>query len=102
MILWLLPKTQRFPSMHRFTLTQRLLDAAFDTLEGLSDARFRSGRARSDRLRAADAALARVRTHLYLAHQLKWLNDGSYEHVSRMVSDVGRLIGGWRRATDPG
>lgn len=98
LLLWLLPKCERFPRAHRFTLTQRLINSALEVLEQLSDARFRSGRAKAERLLSADAALARVRSHLFLAHRLGWLTDGPYAHVSRMVSNVGRLIGGWRRA----
>ncbi|RLC71355.1 MAG: four helix bundle protein, partial [Chloroflexi bacterium] len=30
---WLLPATNNFPRAHRFTFTQRLLDAAFDLRE---------------------------------------------------------------------
>lgn len=26
-----------------------------------------------------------------------WLSDGQYEHVSRMVAEIGRLLGGWMR-----
>jgi hypothetical protein len=35
---WLLPLTNHFPRAQRFTLTQRLLDAAFDLRERLEEA----------------------------------------------------------------
>ena len=98
LVLWLLPKVERFPRAHRFTLTNRLTNAGLEVLEQLTDARYRTGRAKADRLMNADVALARVRSHLFLAHRLGWLSDGAYEHVSRLVADVGRLIGGWRRS----
>jgi hypothetical protein len=32
-----------------------------------------------------------------LAYQWGWLNSGQYEHVSAMVEEIGRLLGGWMR-----
>jgi len=34
---------------------------------------------------------------LRLAHRWHWLSDGQYEHVSRMVAEIGKLLGGWMR-----
>jgi hypothetical protein len=39
--------------------------------------------------------LGRVRLYLRLAHQFRWLNTGQYEHVSTLVAEIGRLLGGW-------
>ena len=32
----------------------------------------------------------KLRLYLRLAHRWRWLSDGQYEHVSRMVAEVGR------------
>ena len=32
-----------------------------------------------------------------MIHHLRWLTDGQFAHVSRMVDEVGRLLGGWLR-----
>jgi hypothetical protein len=95
---WLLPKSERFPRAYRSTLTQRLMDAALDLQEALVDAESREGRSRVSALRTADAALARLRIYLRLAHRWRWLSDGQYAHVSGMVAEIGRLLGGWLRA----
>ena len=50
-------------------------------------------------LRQADAHLNKVRLYLRLAHQWGWLSAGQYEHVSRMVAEIGRLLGGWIKQT---
>ncbi|MFQ5401195.1 MAG: diversity-generating retroelement protein Avd [Anaerolineae bacterium] len=96
---WLLPVTNHFPRAHRFTVTQRLLDAAFDLSERLEEANMRRGRARLERLNLADEALAKVRHYLRLAHRWHWLNPGQYEHAARMVDEIGRLLGGWKKVT---
>lgn len=96
---WLLPMTNHFPRAHRHTFTQRLLDAAFDLRERLEEANIRKGQARLERLRLADEALARVRVYLRLAARWQWLNNGQYEHVSSMVAEIGRLLGGWQKVS---
>lgn len=96
---WLLPATNRFPRAHRFSFTQRLLDAAFDLRENLEQANFRTGRARLERLDRADEALNRVRTYLRLAVRWEWLTPAQYQHVAAMVAEIGKLLGGWRKVT---
>ena len=97
---WLLPATNHFPRAHRHTFTRRLLDAAFDLRERLEDANLRQRNARLERLLLADEALARVRVYLRLAAGWKWLSDSQYEHVAKMVAEIGRLLGGWQKATN--
>jgi hypothetical protein len=94
---WLLPKGERFPRAYRHTVNQRLMDAALDLQEYLFEAQSRRGRGRQDALITADVALNRLRLYLRLAHRWRWLSDGQYEHVSRMVAEIGRLLGGWIR-----
>ncbi len=96
---WLLPVSNHFPRAHRHTFTQRLLDAAFDLRERLEEANLRRGQQRMEKLTLADEALARVRLYLRLAVHWGWLTIGQYDHVSKLVLEIGRLLGGWRKAT---
>ena len=98
-ISWLLPASNHFPRAHRHTFTRRLLDAAFDLRESLEEAQLRKGKLRKEKLFLADDALAKVRVYLRLAHRWGWLSSGQYRHVSGMVSEIGKLLGGWIRAT---
>lgn len=50
-------------------------------------------------LRKADSALSRLRLYLRLAHHWHWLNAGQYAHVSSLVAEIGRLLGGWLKQT---
>jgi hypothetical protein len=94
---WLLPRTESFPRPYRHTVTKRLADAALDCQEAVFAAQSRRGPARQDALAQADAALNALRLYLRLAHQWRWLTDGQYAHVSALVAEVGRLLGGWMR-----
>ena len=96
---WLAPMTNHFPRSHRQTTTRRLLDAAYAFLECLLEANNLRGQARLAQLIAADALLDKVRLYLRLAHHWRWLNPGQYEHASRMVAELGRLLGGWQTVT---
>ncbi|MEM7800867.1 MAG: diversity-generating retroelement protein Avd [Chloroflexota bacterium] len=96
---WLLPVTNSFPKAQRFSVTQRLLSAAFDLREALEEANLRRGAARRQKLQDADVALAKVRLYLRLAVHWQWLSLGQYKHVSRMTTEIGRLLGGWQKAT---
>ncbi len=96
---WLLPITNHFPRAHRFTFTQRCLDAAFDLRERLEEANHRQGKERLERLTRADEALDKVRLYLRLAARWEWLNGGQYQHAAEMVAEIGRLLGGWRKVT---
>lgn len=99
LLLWLLPRTETFPKKQRFVLTARLTDAALDFQEALFDANAHRGRERYAHLQAADAHLNKLRLYLQLAFRFQWLNSGQYEHVSRMVEEIGRLLGGWLKQT---
>lgn len=92
---WLLPKAERFPKIYRSTITQRLMGAALDFQEALFDAQVVDGKIRLRHLRRADAHLNKLRLYLRLAHRWNWLTPDQYAHVSRMVAEIGRLLGGW-------
>lgn len=98
-MLWLLPQTKRFPKLFRTTYTQRLLDATLDFHEAIIEANAMRGQDRLLQLRRADGYLNKVRSYLRLAHRLEWLSLGQYEHASRMVAEIGRLLGGWMRVS---
>ncbi len=94
---WLLPKTERFPRQYRYTVSRRLSDVALDFQEQLLEAQTLRGQLRINALHNADSALNKIRLYLRLAHHWHWLSDGQYQHVSRMVQELGRLLGGWLR-----
>lgn len=95
LLAWLVPKSEKFPRPYRFTVTQRLVDAALDVQDALFEAQSRQRHSRHECLQQADAALNRLRLYLRLVHHWHWLSDGQYRHVSAMVAEVGRLLGGW-------
>ena len=99
LLCWLLPQCERFPKSQRFVVTQRLLSAALDFQEAIFEANARGGGQRLAHLQAADAQLNKLRLYLRLSNRWQWLSAGQYEHVSRIVTGIGKLLGGWIRQT---
>lgn len=98
LLLWLVRVSKHFPSIYRHTVTQRLLNASFELRERLEEANIRQGKARLERLERADEALQQVRFYLRFVTQLDWLSEGQYHHAAKMVTEIGKLLGGWRKS----
>ena len=90
---WLIPMTVKFPRQHRFVLATAVQKTALQFQERLIEA----GRATDclPRLQQADTDLTKLRLYLRLCRDLELMSIGQYEHAARMVSEVGRLLGGW-------
>lgn len=98
LILWLVPEATKFPRSHRFGLGERVVRQALDFQEKLVEAGL-SKKNRSRLLEEADVQLAILRQNLRLCKDLELLKINQYEHVSRMLTEIGRLLGGWKKAT---
>jgi len=94
-ISWLLPLAEKFPRSQRFVITQRLQNAALNFQESIIEANSLRGSLRAEKLRLADAELRKVRLYLRLCEKWRWINTGQYRHVSEMVAEIGKLLGGW-------
>jgi hypothetical protein len=97
LLLWLIPQTLKFPREHRFTMAQRVQNAAMDFQELIIEAGLSKGKLRISSLIRADVELTKLRFHIRLCKDLRLFSLGQYEHVSRMVVEVGQLLGGWRK-----
>jgi four helix bundle protein len=98
-ISWVLPLAERFPRSQRFVVTQRLQNAALNFQESIIEANSLRGASRTEKLRMADAELRKVRLYLRLCEKWKWMNAGQYRHVSEMVAEIGKLLGGWKKSS---
>lgn len=95
LLTWLLPHCENFPRAQRYLVTQRLGDSILDFQEALFYANSGRGEQRLRHLREADAHLGKLRLYLRLTYQWQWFDSGQYEHVSKMIEEIGRLLGGW-------
>jgi len=102
LISWLIPKSEKFPKVYRTTLTQRLMDSALDFQEEIFAAVNQSGSNKAKHLLMADTHLTSLRLYLRLAFNSRMINDGQYRHASIMVTEIGRLLGGWQKSHKTG
>ena len=93
LIQWFVPLLNSLPRDHRFVLGDRLVQGLFDLLEGLVAARYAT--AKLERLEPLNARLDLLRLQIRLLHNFQLIDDRRYEHVARLVEEVGRQLGGW-------
>ncbi len=107
LLLWLIPQTTKFPREQRFVLgkavqetalrfQETLIEAALSNTKG-SEAALAGKQSERQALVRADVDLAKLRFYLRLCQDLKIITPRQYRHVAEMVSEVGRLLGGWRK-----
>jgi len=68
---------ENFPRSYRFSVGDRLVQGILDLLLRLN----------------------RLRFLLRLAKDLNLLNVDSYGHAAERVEEIGRMVGGWRKAS---
>jgi hypothetical protein len=99
LLIWLLPTATKFPRAYRFGLGERVVRRALDFQETLIAAGLKNGPQRRELLQQADAQLSQLRHLLRMCADLELFSLNQYEHISRMVAEVGRLLGAWLKNT---
>lgn len=98
LIQWLLPSTLKFSREYRFTLAVPIQEHAYAVQRCLVEAaRARDKREMARLLGKADVELTLLRYKVRLSRDLKIMNFAGYEHASRLIDEVGRLLGGWMK-----
>jgi hypothetical protein len=97
-LLWLIPTVEKFPRSQKFLLGDRLQATALDVLERLIEATYTRERGRL--LGEANLGVEKLRFLFRLATDLRHLDRDRYEHAARALDEIGRMIGGWRKAND--
>ena len=95
LLLWAIPKLERFPRSQKFFIGDRIENLLLDTLELLLDAAY--SRNKGAALRQANLKLEKLRYLVRLAKDLKLINMQAYEQAARRIDEVGRSVGGWLR-----
>ena len=96
LVRWLIPALDRFPRRQKFLLGDRIQSTALAGLETLVEATFT--RNRGHLLERVNVDLDKLRLLMRLSKELGYLDARRYEHAARRIDDVGRLVGGWKRA----
>ena len=97
---WLIPKTQQFPKSQRFTMAQRIDSLALEILELVIDANERWDK--TETIHRALVKKQKLQSLIRLSRDLTFLDFRAYEHASKRLVEVGRLLGGWKRSQKGG
>lgn len=95
LILWFVPRLNKFPRDFKFMLGDRIQSQMMRVLEGLIRARFR--REKLEMLAGLNTDLEVLRHQIRLCRDFKLLDDRRFEHVCRAVNEIGENLGGWMR-----
>ncbi len=90
---WLMPATEKFPKRARFSFSQRIECLALDVAEALVEARY--SRNKQMQLQAINLKLEKLRVLIRLSHSLKFLSHEGYQHATRSINEVGKILGSW-------
>jgi hypothetical protein len=94
---WLLDRTERFPKRLRHSLSTRTENLALGILEDVTTAAYRKNR--KGLLSRTDEKMGRLKVLMRLAHELRLLSHNQYEEIATRLSEAGRMLGGWIKAS---
>lgn len=89
-------RVAKLPRDYKFVLGDRILENVYELFDMLIEAKY--GRDKLPLLDRANLRLERMRFQVRLAHDEKLIGPSQYEVAARLIDEVGRLVGGWRRA----
>jgi hypothetical protein len=95
-LLWLIPTVDEFPKAQKFLLGDRIESTALDVMERLIAAAY--GRDKAVLLAQANLGLEKLCFLFRLAFDLRHTDMRRHEFAARAIDEIGRMVGGWRKA----
>jgi len=97
LILWMLPKIANFPKDQRFLLADRIERILLDILELLIEAVYSKNK--RDILIKVNLRLDVLRFMMRIAKDMKYVNLKAYDFFCQNTLEIGRMVGGWLKAS---
>ena len=97
-LIWLLEHTEKFPKIERFRMGKKLEECAFGFYELLIVAT-RSTKRKRQVLVQANVELEKLRLYVRLSQQRKLTSLPQYHFAATSLIEIGKLLGGWLKAT---
>ncbi|WP_434683764.1 diversity-generating retroelement protein Avd [Pseudanabaena minima] len=93
LIKWYIPILNRLPRQHKYHLGSRTIDTLYNLLEGLLKAKY--SKQKQTQLEAINISLDILRYQTRLLFDFSQLSTERYEHVSKLITEIGCELGGW-------
>lgn len=100
LLVWVIERVAKMPRDHKFTVGDRLVQECLAITTLLVEASY--VRERLSLLLQASRGLTRARVLVRVAQRLKLLSMAQREHFAEQSTEIGKMIGGWTRASRPG
>lgn len=98
-LLWFIPHVQKYPRAYRFTLSEHMQRLILGFQDEIVAAGKSPGSERLKFLHSADIRLEQLRLWLRMAQELKLMTIAQYDHCSKGIAEIGRLLGAWIKLT---
>ena len=85
------------PRMTKYTLGARIDGLFVDLITNLSSAEYAKKENKMEHIDSACVNLDLVKLFLRVAWEIKALDHKKYAAISAPISDIGRMLGGWRK-----
>lgn len=97
-LLYLIPVLQKFPRNQKFLLADRIQNKTLDNQELLIQAFYSKPDQKVELLKKVNIQLEQLRFLFRLCHDLKYVDTGRYEFISKLVNEVGAMLGSWMKS----
>ncbi len=94
---WILDVVEKHPRSVRFSLAGRIADLSLDVMEAIVDSIYATQRRHI--LQRANLSIEKLRVLFRISHRRRYISGRQYEHVSGLLDEAGRMIGGWSKAS---
>ena len=97
LILWIIPRLDKFPRRQKFLLADRIQSTLLDILGWITEAVYTKDKALA--LKKANLGIEKTRHLIRLSRDLKFISVKQYEYISKKLNEIGSEIGGWLKYT---
>lgn len=94
---WMMDRTEKMPRQVRHSLVHRIDDHVLAVLDLISESIFTPSKQRRMVLHRINLRLDQLRILWRLCHDRRYISAQQYAHVSRLIDEAGRMVGGWLR-----
>ncbi len=96
--IWMTNRVEQYPKSQRFLLGSRTLDLCYELLSLVVESIYAKAR-RKELLLKMSLIVEKKRVLLRLAMDLKYLSFKQFEHVSKSLAEIGKMLGGWLKSS---
>ncbi|ELS33488.1 MULTISPECIES: diversity-generating retroelement protein Avd [Pseudanabaena] len=93
LIKWYIPILNRLPKQHKYQLGDRTIDNLYSILEGLIEAKY--SQQKRAKIESLNISLDILRYQTRLLFDFAQLSTERYEHVNKLITEIGCELGGW-------